>query len=178
MKSRRLLPAVALMSALFLGACGGGDDDAVGNLTTDKEDTTSTGSSTGGDTDFSGKGSGDFCKYAKEVEADGAFGDSFMESTDAKTMKDDLKKAQDIYGKAVSKAPSEIKADMQTMQKALKSLSDLMGTYNFDMTKMTEAMVKDPKLAEKFEAFSSAEFEAASERVDAYFSQVCGINMD
>jgi hypothetical protein len=180
MKSRRTLTSVAIASLLLLGACGGGDDTGSSGLLAGGDTTKSTtasGSSTGS-TDFTGKNSGEFCKYAKQIEQDSAFGDSFMESTDAKTMKDDLKKAQDVFSTAIGKAPSEIKPDMQTMQKALKSLSDLMSGYDYDMAKMTAAVEKDPNLAAKLEAFSSTEFEQASERVDAYFSQVCGIDTD
>lgn len=178
MKSRRMLfTTAALLAALTLGACGG-DDDTTSSTTGDDSSAAASTSGASADTDFKGTNSGEFCKYVQDVDKDGGFGDDFMEGTDAKSMKDDLKKAQDIYGKAIGKAPSEIKGDMQTMQKGLKAYSDLLASYDFDMTKLTAAVAKDPTIATKLTAFDTPEFSAASERVDAYFTQVCGIDTE
>ena len=175
MKPRRLMfTAVVMFSVVSLGACGGGSSDSKSSTAAATSDTSSGTSS--GSTAFKGNNSGDFCSYAKDIENDSSLDNAFGSSTDAKTMKEGFQKAADIYNTAVGKAPSEIKADMQTMQKAIKALSDFYASYGYDMTKMQAAMTKDPTLATKMQAFSSDEFSKASERVDAYFTQVCGIN--
>jgi hypothetical protein len=174
MKPRRMMfTALVLFSVVSLAACGGGSDpkSSTAAATSDSSSGTSSGS-----TAFKGNNSGDFCSYAKDIENDSSLNDAFSSSTDAKTMKEGFQKAADIYNTAVGKAPSEIKADMQTMQKAIKALSDFYASYGYDMTKMQAAVAKDPTLATKMQAFSSDEFSKASERVDAYFTQVCGID--
>src|SRR4051794_28491995 len=122
---------------------------------------------------FSGKGSSDLCGYAKQIEASSNLNDVF--SGDNPNLKDAYSKLDDVFNQAVSKSPAEIKPDMQTLQKGFKALEDVLAKYDYDISKMTQAAASDPSVMQQIQTFDTPEFEAASQRVDAYFENVCGI---
>ena len=101
--------------------------------------------------------------------------DAFTGKTDAKGLKDGFTKTLDVINTAVGKAPNEIKADLQTLQAGFKQIAAFYASYDYDVAKLTAAMQKDPSLVSKIDALNSDAYSAASDRVDAYFAQVCGI---
>jgi hypothetical protein len=122
---------------------------------------------------FSGKGSGDLCGYAKQIEDSQNLDNLF--SGDNPNLKDAYAKLDDVFDKAVDKSPAEIKPDMQTLQKGFKALENVLAKYDYDIAKMTQAAASDPSVTQQLQNFDTPEFEAASGRVDAYFTNVCGI---
>src|SRR4051812_30895753 len=122
---------------------------------------------------FSGKGSSDLCGYAKQIEASSNLNDVF--SGDNPNLKEAYSKLDDVFNQAVSKSPAEIKPDMQTLQKGFKALEDVLAKYDYDISKMTQAAASDPSVTQQIQTFDTPEFQAASQRVDAYFQNVCGI---
>jgi hypothetical protein len=181
---RTLLTSASLFCLLALAACGGDDKtttaaDGSNASTTTASGAAGTGGSNAGVTtttvEFKGSGSGNLCDYAKDIEGSSALEDAFTGKTDSKTLKDGFSKTLDIINTAVGKAPSEIKADLQTLQKGFKAVADFYASYDYDITKLTTAIQKDPTIANKLSALDSADYNAASDRVDAYFEKVCGI---
>ena len=71
-----------------------------------------------------------------------------------------------------SSAPDEIKADVTTVSEAFTSLISVFESANYDFTKLAQ----DPEALAKLESFSGQEVQDASTRIEAYFSQVCGIS--
>ena len=55
------------------------------------------------------------------------------------------------------------------------ALEDVLAKYDYDISKMTQAAASDPSVMQQIQTFDTPEFEAASQRVDAYFQNVCGI---
>jgi hypothetical protein len=184
---RILLSSLTLLCLVGLAACGG--DDSKTTSATDgatkttvasgsASATTAGGSASGGATttiDFKGSGSSSLCDYGKDIESNSALTDAFSGKTDAKGLKDGFTKTLDVINTAVSKAPSEIKADLQTLQAGFKQIAAFYASYDYDITKLTAAMKADPTLVTKIDALNSDAYSAASDRVDAYFAQVCGI---
>ncbi|MEP6659987.1 MAG: hypothetical protein ABJD24_08730 [Acidimicrobiales bacterium] len=186
--TRRLRTAavsVALVGAL--AACGGGSSSSSskttakastpGNVGTNGTDgiTGSTDAATDEsitiDTSFTGKGSDAVCNYAKDLEATDFGGDS----TSATDLKASFTKIEEVLNNIKDKAPDEIKADVDTMFTGYQKLIDLYKKYDYDTAKMVAAAANDPDLAAQFAGISSAEMTAATARVSAYFSNVCGL---
>jgi hypothetical protein len=183
---RILLTSFTLGCLVALAACGGSDSKTTSVADGSTKTTLASGSAAataGGSTSdaatttiaFKGSGSGSLCDYGKDIESSSALTDAFGGKTDAKSLKDGFSKTLDVINTAVGKAPSEIKADLQTLQAGFKQIAAFYATYDYDVTKLTAAMQKDPSLVSKIDALNSDAYSAASDRVDAYFAQVCGI---
>ncbi len=177
-------PLALLFAAAFvvgLAACG---DDG-GSLTAPAESSGSSGSeapaassdtgsgSGSADTtevpDFSGSGGGEFCGQAQEF--DQLFGDQSFAADDPAAIEDSFNQAQDALDQLASSAPDEIKADVNTVKAALDSLVEVFESADYDFTKLAQ----DPEALAKLESFDSQEVTDASARVQAYLTQVCGI---
>jgi len=182
-KPLALLLAVGFVVAL--AACG--DDSGSATATTSGSSgsqapaassgaaDTSSGSGSAGTTaapNFSGSGGEEFCAQAKGFEDTFGSSDSFGQSTDPAQLKDDFSKAEDALKQLESSAPDEIKADVKTVSESLSSLISVFESVNYDFTKLAQ----DPAALAKLESFDSQEVQDASTRIEAYFSQVCGIS--
>jgi hypothetical protein len=182
-KYTRIVLGCSVAGLVALSACGGGNDkvstsnsspssDAKQAATTlSSADSMEDHSTDTTDPNFSGKGSGDLCSYAKDIEK--SANDLFSDSSDIGA---DLKKAAKIYEEAISKAPSEIKGDMEKSLTGFQSLTKLLDKYDGDYKKLVSAAASDPEVAKAVAAFDDPEIAAASERVDVYFQKVCGID--
>src|SRR4051812_29871438 len=103
MRRTAALASTAVALALILGACGGDDSGTVAGAanadktaTTVKSDsskTTESGSTDTTDPKFSGKGSGDFCGFAKDLEKNQ---NDLFNSDDPSSLKDSLDKFDDV----------------------------------------------------------------------------------
>ena len=189
MRRTAALASTAVALTLLLGACGGDDSSAkslakaIEEKTADSDTTVKGGSSAttsdGATTDttdpkFSGKGSGDFCGFAKDIEKNQD--ELFKDSEDPADLKKSLAQVNKIFDEAAKKAPNEIKADFKTLQKGFVAIADFYGKMGDDPQALAQAMAKDPEAAQKaMGELSSPEFEAASSRITAYIEKVCGI---
>ena len=189
--NRRLLGPAALAALLVLGACGSDNkvadvkpattspkaasDSTAAGTPGSAKDTSDSGSATTADPKFTGSGSGDFCSFARQVEKD----QSKLGDIGSGTQSDQKKAFSDLDSlmkTAVNKAPSEIKNDFKTMQAGFSKLEDIYKKYDFDNTKMGAEIAKDPTgFADSMKAMSDPAFLAASERIGAYMTKVCGI---
>jgi len=136
-------------------------------------DTSGSGGGSAGTTavpNFSGSGSSAFCGQAKELQ--GVFGGQSFTNTDPSSLKSDYENAQKALKELESKAPDEIKADVKTLNDALGTLMDVFASVDYDVTKLAT----DPEAAAKLQSFDSQELQDASARVEAYLTQVCGID--
>jgi hypothetical protein len=181
MTPRRILFIVATLTCLLLAACGDSKSTTTASGSNDNSSsgaTTASGDSSGDGTTvtFKGSGSGGFCDYAKDIESSKALEDAFGANQDPKAIKSGFSKALDIMNTAAGKAPSEIKADMQTVQNGFKKINDLYAKYDYDISKLTAAMAKDPTIASQADSLTSGDFAAASDRVDQYLQQVCKVS--
>jgi hypothetical protein len=163
---KKLLMILALAALLFAG-CGGSDDDG-GSVDTAAEGT-SDDDAAAKDTDFSGKGGGDFCELAKKYEED------FDDTTGSSSSSDDIEKEFEELTSAIDKladeAPDEIEADTKKIAGAFKEYNDLLKKYDYDFAKIPEA--ESQKIT-----IQNPDVEAASNRVESYFEKVCGMDSD
>lgn len=109
-----------------------------------------------------------FCKKAKELNNDKALS-SIGNSQDPKQIQADLAKAEKAVDDLKSKAPSEIKADMTKISDGIHQFATEIQRVNGDFTKIDPA---------KFEQVNSQDFQAASDRVDKFAQDKCGIKLN
>jgi hypothetical protein len=179
-KPLALLLAVGFVFAL--AACGDDSGSATATTSGSSGSQAPAASSGAGDTssgsadttapNFSGSGSKEFCAQAKGFQDTFGSSDAFGQSTDPAQLKDDFSKAEDALKQLESSAPDEIKADVKTVSESLSSLIAVFESANYDFTKLAQ----DPAALAKLESFDSQEVQDASTRIEAYFSQVCGIS--
>jgi hypothetical protein len=182
-------PLALLFAAAFtvsLVACGG--DDSGSSAPDEGSDSTEApaasseapDSSAGGDEsaastgapDFSGEGGGEFCSQAQGF--DEVFGDEAFQSNDPANLEDQFNASQQALAELENSAPDEIKDDVGIIADALAGLIEVFSAANYDFT----ALAQDPEAIAQLEAFSSAEITDASTRVEAYLTEVCGIDSD
>jgi hypothetical protein len=131
----------------FLGACGGDDDS------TD----TSSGVTSTTPSGFTGKGSGDFCKLARDYTAQ--IRNVGANVTNPVQLKNVLAEVEPAVAKAVADAPDEIKPDVEFLATSFKKIRDSLETG----TQIDVATLSDPQ------------FQTSADRVTRYGREVCGI---
>ena len=112
---------------------------------------------------------GDLCSYAKQLE-ETTNPDSFSNMDKAT-----FDKIDEIISNVQAKAPAEIKDDVATVAKNFQDVRAIFAQYDFDIAKLTSAATADPSLTDKLQALNSDEFNAASQRVNTYLQDKCGI---
>jgi hypothetical protein len=174
--SRTRFGALSLLVLLALAACGsGGSVSAVpqSSPATSAEPADSGSAappdSVTVDTSFTGEGSEEVCRYARELEESGALSGSDLS-------KEKFDQFEEAIGKMLDKAPDEIKGDLQKLGDAVSALRPIYEKYDYDEEKIAGAITTDPDITKAFESISAPDIEAAGTRVDAYFEQVCGIS--
>lgn len=152
---RKVVGTLALTAVAVLGvaACGSSDK----------------GSSSSGTSAGASGSSGDLCTYAKQLE-ETTNPDSFSNMDKAT-----FDKIDEIISNVQAKAPAEIKDDVATVAKNFQDVRAIFAQYDFDIAKLTSAATADPSLTDKLQALNSDEFNAASQRVNTYLQEKCGI---
>lgn len=168
----RKLLIVLVLAALGSAGCGGGgggDVDVASKKTSGATSGDATATSTaGGDASFTGKGGKAFCDYLKELSADKS-SLSLGNGENTKENRAAAAKAVTVLDKLQDKAPAELSADVKVV---VSQLRPYLKAY---ADAKDGAAVKTP--AEPSGADQKA-FEDASNRVDAYSKNVCGIKAD
>jgi hypothetical protein len=190
----RVLLALVLAVAL-LGACGGDDDDgevAASSSTTAADETTtsettgstqdttedttedttdtSTDDSTDTSTDptFTGDADSEWCgRYQELQDLPDPFG---AEATSPEEAQATFDEAEGLVDGLVSSAPDEIAEATQIVATALSDLGDVLARYDWDFARFSEEGTE-----EEFALFEDPALEEAGTQVEAYASQVCGI---
>ncbi|HEX9995447.1 MAG TPA: hypothetical protein VGB14_21190 [Acidimicrobiales bacterium] len=188
----RVLLALVLAVAL-LGACGGDDDDggevAASSSTTAAADETTTSETTGSTEDttedttdtstddstdtstdptFTGDADSEWCgRYQELQDLPDPFG---AEATSPEEAQATFDEAEGLVAGLVSSAPDEIAEATQIVATALSDLGDVLARYDWDFTRFSEEGTE-----EEFALFEDPALEDAGTQVEAYASQVCGI---
>jgi hypothetical protein len=158
---RRLALVLVLPVLVFGAGCGGDDDDD------------------GGSVAASVSGSGSFCDRAESVQAefdslDSEFSGSELPSGDV------FDRAADAIADLADDAPSEIKADLETVADGVREIADLFGEVDLS----DPEALNDPDNAEALQEMSTRMGEldekvtGASDRVETYLKDECGIDPD
>ena len=161
---KKLLMTLALAALLFSG-CGGSDDGDGGSVDTAAEGSADEAKT---DTNFSGKGAGDFCDLAKKYEKD------FEDTGSADSAEEIEKEFNELTGAIdtlADEAPGEIEGDTKKIAEAFGEYNDLLKKYDYDFSKIPEAESKSISI-------ENPDVQAASKRVESYFEKVCKIDSD
>lgn len=124
----------------------------------------------GGDSASGGGGGGDkdrFCELAAQEDIEG------LEDFDpASTV--DMEQLDEALSQLSDAAPSEIEDDVETVASGLRELVEVLSTID---TSDPEALTELAERAEELEGMQET-MEAATERVDRYLEEECGIDPD
>jgi hypothetical protein len=143
--------------AIAGGACGGDDDGGAA----DDASATSDASDTGGDSDSGGA----WCELARDIDSDDTLFDS-MDINDPDSVENAYQEFVNVFEDAADNAPDEIKADMEIVLERIKTAFEALKDADFNIVEVDQAVFEDP------------EADAASDRIDAYNEEVCGIESD
>jgi archaellum component FlaC len=89
-------------------------------------------------------------------------------------MKDEFAKLESALNTLESKAPAEIKGDVDTLASAVKKLAALYSKAGYDSSKMSDAVAADPAAAADAErAVADPSFSAAASHIESYFEKNC-----
>jgi ABC-type glycerol-3-phosphate transport system substrate-binding protein len=160
--SRSWARLVVLGAAITLAACGGGssNDRADAPATTRLSDTQSAGTGPP-DTNFTGAGSGDYCRLARAYATSAQ---KFTAPTNAAELRQVFADASRDINAAAAVAPAEIKADVQVVAQGLSAIIAGMEAADYDLTRLATTPPSLPP-----------NFDAASVRLEAYARDVCGL---
>ena len=177
MKATTKLLTAAVLAAALAG-CGeneeaaGGGGDATASTTTTTGDATSTTDGDGdGDGDattssavpsFTGEGGEEFCAMNEEFDLDNAFANA-QSPEDLEASFEQVVTALDEMAQA---APAEISDDVAAVSEAWEGLREPLEEAGWDLLQVDPAVFNSPDLAQ---------LEDSSARLDAYLSDVCGI---
>ena len=148
-----------LLAVAALTACGGGgpkDKQAAPAPTTTAN---ADASSQPVDTSFTGAGSGDYCRLARDYSESSK---KFNAPNTPDQLRAVFQEAENDIQSALAVAPPEIKADVQTIATGLSSIVKAMEAANYDVTRLSATPPSLPP-----------NFDAASQRIDAYTRDVC-----
>ena len=124
------------------------------------------GAACGGDDDDSASGAGGFCAaQAKNVDALGQQQSSFNQES----LKAMYERLDDSLDDAVEAAPSEIKADVQTIAGAFKPFVAELRKVDFDFLRFVLSNPQSPVL----QRLQAPEVTQATQRVSAYYQEHC-----
>ena len=122
----------------------------------------------------SGSG-GSFKGYCAKVVAYKAKSDElgavFSGTPDAAQMKDAFTTLQKMAHDLGNNAPADIKKDVATEATALDSMVKILAKYDYDFTKLAAA----PEFADFSSSLDSGEVKAATDRLEKYSTDTCGI---
>jgi len=127
-----------------------------------------------GDDAKSGSG-GSTAEYCAKIAAYRAKSDEldavFTGTPDAAKVEDAFTTMQSMVNDLKSDAPAEIKQDVTTMSAAIDSVVKIFSQYNWDFVALASA----PEFATLQEELAGADMTAASDRLEAFSSDTCGI---
>jgi len=170
--------SAAVIAVLALAACGGGSKTSTGTTATtlstpSTSESGTTETTTPGATTlptFSGSSTSSFCQLANaeekssKAESQGEFADTPAQ------LKKLYQQELAVLPYFVSKAPSAVKSDVQTIATVVQALYRDLETDNFNFQKLAT----DPQMVAQIQ---SPSLQAASNAIDGYLTSVCHINL-
>jgi Flp pilus assembly protein TadD len=168
---RRWTIGVVVALALVAGACGGGGSKKASSTGTTEAGKTAT-------SQASSSGGGEFCTRAADYSK--RYTDTFAKDIQAvianpgsaearATFKSDFEAVRSAAKDLVSKAPSQIKADMDLVLSAFDQLFNALSSVDFDFAKLAQS---NPQL---LSSLQDPKFQAAATRLGTYFTDTCHI---
>jgi hypothetical protein len=156
---RRLAVLIAALGLVLVAGCASKGKSSTTGTTAATTGTTGLGIATTTTPNFSGSKNSKYCTVARQFS-----------SVDVSKLSSDPRALFQTFDSLASQfqsvVPSEIKADADTVINAIKQLETAVKAVNYDFTKVDPkalAPIQDPK------------FTAATNRIDAYDTQVCGL---
>lgn len=199
--------AILAASLLLLGACGdddgadtaapsesaddddaaapdADDDDADGDDTSSVDDDApdTTGAPSGDGSLPNLAGINDFCGLWQSfdgIDDDFLFGDD-ADMTDeeaAASAAQGFQFLEAFAARAVQLSPDAIRVDMAMFAAAMSEYNALLAEYDYDFIAMAMAGSEDPEAMERLELMESDEFMAASERIEVFVMEECGVDL-
>ncbi len=158
---RKFVAVIGLSAVALLGACGGDDDNTAENASAGSDTTEVT-------TASGGAGAGGFGKYC-----DARGGLAAPNPSGGGDMKSTFQAAEAAMDSAVANAPSEIKADVETVVNAARPFYKFLRDNNYDYMKLAQDESKQKELADLSEKFNEEKVRAASDRIEAWAKTHC-----
>ena len=160
-RSRSFLAVFAVGAlSLSLTACGGDDKNASADDVAKAVEEATNGSVSADEVKDALSGLDDVCSGAAIVAAGMATALTGGEGTD---------QMDEYFDQALKDAPDEIKDDLTTVSEAFQKMGELIKDNGGDITKA----MSDPDVQAEFEALDTPELEAASDRLDTWFTENC-----
>lgn len=190
----------ALLAVTLLGACEDGDDggdqaqttttaaaepddadetttsettedtteDTSATTDTTTDDTTDTSTDDTTDPSFEGDADSEWCGYYRTLdEMPDLFGG---EATSPEDVEEGFAEALLVVDELVDSAPDEIAVQTAAMAEAFQRLGEILARYDWDFNRFAQEGTQ-----EEFAFFEDPELNEASADLEAYASQVCGI---
>jgi hypothetical protein len=79
--------------------------------------------------------------------------------------------------RAAQLSPDAIRADMAMFASAMSEYNAVLAEYDYDFMAMAMAGSEDPEAMERLELMESDEFMAASDRIEAFVLDECGVDL-
>ena len=149
MKRLTTLVLGAFAAATILGACGS-DSGSSGGAVSDKE----------------------FCGMIQAYKDKADSFDSAFTNNDPKAIEEAFTTMQGVLHDLDSAAPASVKKDLDTMLSTIDRMIEIFDKYDWDFTKLATA----PEFEELSTDLNGEEMTAASDRLDAYSKDTCGID--
>ena len=166
----RRLVVVLVLGSVVLAACGGGNDEAAPGADTGADGGTAaeTGGGAGGET---GVGTIDAARCAEIAQAMAAAAAAAVpQATDG-----DLGSSVEQLEAFAAAAPEEIRDDMQMVAEGYALIAEALEEAGYDPTSGQPPTAEQAAaLTAVAEQLDSEEFQAAADRVSAYFEAGCG----
>ncbi len=160
---RRLAVTLFLASAVLLGACGSDSGKTIAASVTTAAPTGATTANTAGATVTTAKAGSSNASFADVCSGRA----SAVPPAQGQTI-DYTKAAKDLQF-AVDHAPSDIKADMTILAGALVQYFQILASSNGNFA----AAASNPQFLTLAQRFSQADYQAAAQRVQAWFASHC-----
>ncbi len=158
--------AILIVMTLAAAACGGDSTETADTTTSapvsDESDTTESPTTSESDEDFSGDDSGDFCETAREFEENDPF-----ENLGPVMGPEFFQEAEEVFGEVISIAPDEIRPDFEASLGGIREMGAILKKYDYNFL--------DQNLGAEMDALDTTTIDAASDRIDEYLEDVCGI---
>jgi hypothetical protein len=117
-------------------------------------------------------GSG-LCQYTKSLEGSGRF-KSLDQAFDPTQPAVALKDIQTLIDEMGKRAPADLKPDFTNVRSGIDQIAKVYAKYDNDVAKLTEAIKADPAIAAQLTPPNAEAVEASNERINKYFTDVCG----
>lgn len=157
-----LLVTLALLGA----ACGSSDDGAANGSTSTDSSSDNDLITTDDDGGSDNRSSEDFCEIAREFKESDPTGINDLSLFTGEFFEKSLTSIR----RAVDAAPDAISDDLDFLADNIEKIADLLAKYDNKFL--------DPGLQAEMQDFDDAALDAASDRIDTYLEDVCGIEPD